>query len=248
MSHKYLGQPFDIHVGGVDLIFPHHTNEIAQSECAYGCLFSNFFVHNAHLMVNGEKMSKSKNNFYTVGDLIGKGYDKRAVRYEFLKSNYRQTLDFIESNMSGNKSIIDKFDNFMERLNMTNGAGLSNLDDILNTAKEAFENGMDNDLNTPEALAAVFELISNVNKNYEGLSKENGQKIKELMLSFDTVLGVLPEKTERQLTPEEQDLIDKRQAARVAKDWATADALKAQLNALGIEIKDTPTGPQIRFV
>ena len=248
MSHKYLGQPFDIHVGGVDLIFPHHTNEIAQSECAYGCLFSNFFVHNAHLMVNGEKMSKSKNNFYTVGDLIGKGYDKRAVRYEFLKSNYRQTLDFIESNMSGNKSIVDKFDNFMDRLENTNGAGLSNLDDILNTAKEAFENGMDNDLNTPEALAAVFELISNVNKNYEVLSKENGQKIKELMLSFDTVLGVLPEKTERQLTPEEQDLIDKRQAARVAKDWATADALKAQLNALGIEIKDTPTGPQIRFV
>ena len=248
MSHKYLGQPFDIHVGGVDLIFPHHTNEIAQSECAYGCLFANFFVHNAHLMVNGEKMSKSKNNFYTVRDLVGKGYDKRAIRYEFLKSGYRQTLDFIESNMTGNKSIIDKLDNFMERLAVAGGNGWNEIDKVLSDSKDAFEEAMDNDLNTPEALACVFELMSVVNKNFEQLSKEDADKIAEQMKSFDTVLGILPEKSERTLTQEEQDLIDKRQEARVAKDWATADALKAELNALGIEIKDTPTGPQIRFI
>ena len=248
MSHKYLGQPFDIHVGGVDLIFPHHTNEIAQSECAYGCLFANFFVHNAHLMVNGEKMSKSKNNFYTVRDLVGKGYDKRAIRYEFLKSGYRQTLDFIESNMTGNKSIVDKLDNFMERLNVANGAGWTDIDSVLANSKNAFEEAMDNDLNTPEALACVFELMSVVNKNFELLSKADANKITEQMKSFDTVLGILPEKSERTLTQEEQDLINKRQEARVAKDWATADALKAELNARGIEIKDTPTGPQIRFV
>jgi cysteinyl-tRNA synthetase len=131
---------------------------------------------------------------------------------------------------------------------MANGSGLSNIEDILKTAKESFEKGMDNDLNTPEALAAVFDLISEINKRFENLSKQDGQQVKELMMSFDSVLGVLPEKNERQLTQEEQDLIDKRQAARVAKDWATADSLKAQLNALGIEIKDTPTGPQVRFI
>ena len=248
MSHKYLGQPFDIHTGGVDLIFPHHTNEIAQSECAYGCLFANFFVHNAHLMVNGEKMAKSKHNFYTVRDLIAKGYDKRAIRYEFLKSSYRQTLDFIESNMAGNKSIIDRLDNFMERLNTANGNGWNETDSVIQTARTNFEEAMDNDLNTPEALAAIFELMNVVNKNFDSLSSADATKITDTIKSFDTVLGVLPEKQERTLTAEEQDLIDQRQAARQAKDWATADALKAKLIARGIEIKDTPTGPQIRFV
>jgi len=116
MSHKYLGQPFDIHVGGVDLIFPHHTNEIAQSECAYGCQFVNFWIHNAHLMVNGKKMSKSLGNFYTLPDLLAKGYDARAIRYELIKSHYRQTMDFNEKNMEGNKTVIDRLMNFMERL------------------------------------------------------------------------------------------------------------------------------------
>ena len=248
MSHKYLGQPFDIHTGGVDLIFPHHTNEIAQSECAYGCLFSNFFVHNAHLMVNGEKMSKSKHNFYTVRDLLAKGYDKRAIRYEFLKSNYRQTLDFIESNMAGNKSIVDRLDNFMERLNVANGSGWNEADSVIQTARTNFEEAMDNDLNTPEAFAVIFELMNTVNKNFDSLSADDAKKIADTIKSFDTVLGVLPEKQERTLTSEEQSLIDQRQAARQTKDWATADALKAQLAARGIEVKDTPTGPQIRFV
>ncbi|MBO5997808.1 MAG: cysteine--tRNA ligase [Alphaproteobacteria bacterium] len=248
MSHKYLGQPFDIHTGGVDLIFPHHTNEIAQSECAYGCLFANFFVHNAHLMVNGEKMSKSKNNFYTVRDLLNKGYDKRAIRYEFLKSSYRQTLDFMEGNMAGNKSVIDRLDNFMERLGTANGTGWNETDTAVQNARKAFEEAMDNDLNTSEALAAVFELIGIVNKNFDALSKDDANKIIDLMKLFDTVLGVLPEKTERTLTAEEQSLIDQRQAARQAKDWATADALKAELIARKIEVKDTPTGPQIRFI
>lgn len=248
MSHKYLGQPFDIHTGGVDLIFPHHTNEIAQSECAYGCLFANFFVHNAHLMVNGEKMSKSKHNFYTVRDLLDKGYDKRAIRYEFLKSNYRQTLDFIEGNMTGNKSIVDKLDNFMDRLTNANGAGWNEVDTVLAKSAEDFEAGMDNDLNTPEALAAVFDLVNTINKNFDALSQQDALKITDVMKKFDTVLGVLPDKNTRQLLPEEQDLINRRQEARIAKDWVTADSLKAELLARNIEVKDTPQGPQIRFL
>ena len=199
-------------------------------------------------MVNGEKMSKSKHNFYTVRDLLAKGYDKRAIRYEFLKSNYRQTLDFIESNMAGNKSIIDRLDNFMERLSSASGNGWNELDTTIQTARTNFENAMDNDLNTPEALAVIFELMNVVNKNFDNLSSDDAKKVADLMMSFDTVLGILPEKQERTLTAEERELIDKRQAARIAKDWATADTLKAELIAKGIEIKDTPTGPQVRFI
>ena len=136
----------------------------------------------------------------------------------------------------------------MERLSMANGSGWTAVDQVLSDSKNSFENAMDNDLNTPEALACVFELMSVVNKNFDVLSKDDAIKIVDQMKSFDTVLGVLPEKKERVLTDEEKELINKRQEARVAKDWATADALKVQLNALGIEIKDTPTGPQIRFI
>lgn len=248
IAHKYLGQPFDIHTGGIDLIFPHHTNEIAQSESAYGTMFCNFFMHNDYLKVNGEKMSKSKHNFYTLHDLLEKGYDKRAIRYEFLKSSYRQTLDFLEANMVSNKSVIDRFDNFMDRLDAANGAGWDKLDEVLSKAVADFTAGMDNDLNTPAGLAVIFDLMSEVNKNFDKLSKQDGAKVATQMSAFDMVFGILKEKSDRQLTAEEQSIIDRRQAARVAKDWATADALKAELIARGIEVKDTPQGPQIRFV
>lgn len=248
IAHKYLGQPFDIHTGGIDLIFPHHTNEIAQSESAYGTMFCNFFMHNDYLKVNGEKMSKSKHNFYTLHDLLNKGYNERAIRYEFLKSSYRQALDFLESNMESNKSIIDKFDNFMDRLDNANGSGWSDVDSALAKANEDFTNAMDNDLNTPAGLACIFELMNLINKNFDQLSKDDAQKVTDQMRRFDTVFGLLKEKTTRQLTAEEQDIIDRRQAARQNKDWATADALKAELIAHKIEVKDTPQGTQVRFI
>ena len=249
MSHKYLGQPFDIHVGGVDLIFPHHTNEIAQSECAYGCLFVNFWIHNAHLMVNGKKMSKSAGNFFTLPDLLQKGYDARAIRYELIKSHYRQTMDFNEKNMEGNKTVIDRLMNFMERLEQAAApSDFSDLDRLLAQSKKAFEEGMDNDLNTPVALAAMFDFMNEINKNFHQISQQDAQKIKEQMLSFDSVFGLLKQEEERTLTPEQQALIDKRQAYRLAKDWANADALKKQLLDMGIEVKDTPTGPVWKFI
>lgn len=249
MARKYLGQPFDLHIGGVDLIFPHHTNEIAQSECAYGKKFVNYWMHNAHLMVNGKKMSKSANNFYTVNDLIQKGYSSEAIRYEFLKAHYRAVLDFQESNMTGNQSVIDRLGNFITRLQReVVGAGWDGLEDALKRAKNGFEAGMDDDLNMPEALAAIFTLMTEVNKNFNTLSTEDAKKVLELMYSFDSVLALLPKTTEKTLTPEQQDLIDRRQDARKNKDWATADALKQELIAQGIEVKDTPQGPVWRII
>lgn len=243
MGHKYLGQPFDIHLGGVDLIFPHHTNEIAQAECAYGSQFVNFWMHNAHLMVNGKKMSKSLGNFYTIRDLLAKGYSKRAIRYEYLKAHYRQTMDFVESNMAGNQSAVDRFNNLMERLKTANGAGWPDVQATIDKAQTAFETAMDADLNMPEALAAVFELMSSVNKNFDVLSAADAALVEQAMRRFDTVLGLLEDKADIGLPAGAQELIDKRQAYRLAKDWANADALKQQLLAMGVEVKDTPQGP-----
>lgn len=249
MSHKYLGQPFDIHVGGVDLIFPHHTNEIAQSECAYGCQFVNFWIHNAHLMVNGKKMSKSLGNFYTLPDLLAKGYDARAIRYELIKSHYRQTMDFNEKNMEGNKTVIDRLMNFMERLEQASSqTDYAELNAVISNAKKSFEDGMDNDLNTPVALASVFDFMNEINKNFDKISPSDAAKIKAQMLSFDSVLGLLKQEEERTLSAEQEALIAKRQEYRLAKDWAHADALKKELLDMGIEVKDTPNGPVWKFI
>lgn len=244
MARKYLGQPIDMHLGGVDLIFPHHTNEIAQSECAYGCQFVRYWVHNAHLMVNGKKMSKSAHNFYTLRDLTDKGYAPEAIRYELLKGHYRQTMDFRESNMAGNQTVVDKFVNFMNRLKENHaGAGWVDVDQAIDKVATRFEAGLDDDLNMPVALAAVFDFISEVNKNFAHLNTVDAEKITAQMMRFETVLALLPAQKEQTLTPEQQALIEKRQAYRQAKDWANADAVKQELLAQGIEIKDTPNGP-----
>lgn len=249
MARKYLGQPIDMHVGGVDLIFPHHTNEIAQSECAYGCKFVNYWVHNAHITVNGKKMAKSAHNFYTLRDLLDKGYTPEAIRYEFVKAHYRLTMDFIENNLKGNQSVVEKFSNFMERLSKeADGTGWSGAEQALDDVCQAFESGMDDDLNTPVALAGIFAFMTEVNKNFNHLSAAQAQKIKECMLKFDTVLAILPIREERALTAEQKQLIEERQQYRIQKQWDKADAVKQVLADQGIVLKDTPNGPVWRFV
>ncbi len=244
MARKYLGQPIDMHVGGVDLIFPHHTNEIAQSECAYGCKFVNYWVHNAHLMVNGRKMAKSANNFYTLRDLLDKGYSAEAIRYELIKAHYRMTMDFQENNLQGNQTVIDKLSNLISRLDEPKtGLGWEDCERAIEAVLTGFEKGLDDDLNMPIALASVFDFISSVNKNFDTLSLDNAQKIKDVILKLDTVLALLPKKKEQKLTAEQEALIQKRQEYRLAKDWANADAVKQQLLEMGIIVKDTPNGP-----
>ena len=244
MSHKHLGQPFDIHVGGIDLVFPHHTNEIAQSECAYGCEFVKYWMHNEHITVNGQKMSKSLGNCFTLTQLLEKGYSAAAIRYEFIKSHYRQRMDFMESNLSGNQTVINRLEDFLKRLSdVKNGSGWVELPETLKRASEGFEKGLDDDLNLSVALAAVFELMNTVNKNFDKLSVSDAEQITALMRRFDEVLAIMPEIKEDVLESDLQEILDKRQAARLAKDWATADALKAELIARGVEVKDTPNGP-----
>lgn len=244
MARKYLGQPIDIHTGGVDLVFPHHTNEDAQSVCAYGGEFVRYWMHNGHITVNGEKMSKSKGNSYTLTDLLNKGYAPEAIRYEIIKAHYRQRMDFNEGNMVGNQTVIDRLGEFLRRLTDVKGKnGWDGLQNAISRAEGAFERGLDDDLNMSVALAGIFEFMTEVNKHFDSLSEQDAKQITDLMRRFDTVLAVMPQIKEETLAPELQALIDKRQQFRLAKDWAGADALKQELLSKGIEVKDTPAGP-----
>lgn len=243
MARKYLGQPLDMHVGGVDLIFPHHTNEIAQSECAYGCRFVNYWLHNAHITVNGKKMSKSAHNFFILKDLLDKGYTAEAIRYELIKAHYRMTMDFQESNLKGNQSVVDRLINFIHRLKEeVCGSGWSDLDEALQTVREKFETGLDDDLNMPVALAAIFDFISLVNKNFHQLSRENADCILDQMNRFDSVLGLLPQEQKQSLTPEQEHLFQEWQQARSVKDWEKADHIRSLLAQQHIEVKVTKNG------
>lgn len=249
MARKYLGQPIDIHTGGVDLVFPHHTNEDAQSVCAYGGEFVRFWMHNGHITVNGQKMAKSLGNAYSVSDLLDKGYTPAAIRYEFIKAHYRQRMDFNETNLNGNQAAIDRLEDFLRRLTeVKDSKGWDGLKKALEDAQRGFEDGLDDDLNMSQALAALFELMTTVNKHFNDISKQDAQDITTLIRKFDTVLAVIPKIKQETLTPELQALIDKRQELRLAKDWAAADALKQELLAQGIEVKDTPTGPVWRKI
>jgi len=249
MSKKYLGQPFDVHTGGIDLVFPHHTNEIAQSECAYGTKFVNYWMHNDHITVNGKKMSKSLGNCFTVNELLEKGYSPEAIRYEFVKAHYRQKMDFMESSLPGNQSAIDKFGNFINRLkNEAHGQGWDGTKEAINQVVANFEKGMDDDLNTSVALAAIFDFMTEINKHFSELSVENAKEILNVMNKFNSVLAVFPTEKQQELTDEQKDLIDRRQKARLEKDWATADSLKKQLAEQGVEVKDTPNGPVWRIL
>lgn len=249
MARKYLGQPIDIHVGGIDLVFPHHTNEIAQSECAYGTEFVRYWMHNEHITVNGKKMSKSLGNCFTLTQLLERGYSAASIRYEFIKAHYRQRMDFVEANLNGNQTVLDRFKDFLVRLSeVKTGSGWAELPEVLKRAEEGFEKGLDDDLNMSVSLAAIFEFMSEVNKNFTALSPADAAAITKTMRRFDEVLGVLPEIKEESLSPAQQALIDKRQEYRLAKDWAAADALKQELLVMGIEVKDTPNGPVWRLI
>lgn len=249
MSRKYLGQPFDIHTGGIDLVFPHHTNEVAQSECAYGTKFVNYWMHNEHITVNGKKMSKSLGNCFTLNELLAKGYSAEAIRYEFIKAHYRQRMDFQEASLAGNQSVIDKLGNLISRLkNEAKGKGWADLPMAISNLLAGFEKGMDDDLNVSVALACMFDFIGEVNKNFDKISPENAVQISEVLYRLDSVLAIFPAEKTQELTAAQQELIARRQEARLAKNWAEADELKKQLSAQGIEVKDTPTGPVWRII
>ena len=241
MSSRYLGQPFDVHMGGIDLIFPHHTNEIAQSEAAFGKKFCNYWIHNAHLMVNGEKMSKSLGNFYTLRDLLKKGYDSKAIRYELMGTHYRQSLDFREDNLKRIPQILQRFYDFLDKLDNANGAGSKKALKLTKEARQNFEKAMDDDLNMSGGLAAIFDFMTEVNKIMDKINADEAKEIKKTMLEFDTVIGVMQHE-KADIGEEAMELIYQREDARKKKDFAAADRIRDELKKRGIILEDSAQG------
>jgi len=243
MSMRYLGDSFDIHTGGVDNIFPHHDDEIAQSEGATGKPFVRYWMHSAHLIVDGRKMSKSAGNFYTLRDILAKGYSGREVRYVLLSAHYRQALNFTFEAVEAAKVALGRIDAFTERLRDQGGAGAA-LPAWAVEAGTAFDAAMDQDLNVPEALAAVFALVHGGNKALDRGERGFGDKVLDLLADMDRVLGVLLQPAEA-LPEAVQAKLDARAAARAAKDWQASDRLRDDLAAMGWVVKDTPEGQKV---
>lgn len=246
MSMEYLGESFDIHCGGVDLIFPHHENEIAQSEGATGKPFVHFWVHTEFLLVEGEKMSKSKGNYYTVRQLIEQGHSPMAIRYLLLSVPYRTQLNFMLDGLAGAESALKGLRNFRRRVAEFEGTAGSQprIPDIISRAREDFEAGMDDDLNTSKALAALFEFRRDANTAMDAgeFGADDRAPVLELLVRIDSVLGVLGEERENILEPEIEVMIEDRNSARRNRDFKRADQIRAELVARGISLEDTPQG------
>jgi cysteinyl-tRNA synthetase len=246
MSMKYLGETFDIHCGGVDNLFPHHENEIAQSEAATGKKFVNYWLHNEHLLVEGKKMAKRLGNFFTVRDLIVKGYDPKAIRYLMISTHYRQQLNFTFEGLEAAKKTLDRLTNFVQRLlEVKIETSDGRVQQLVENVQNGFEEAMDDDLNISVALAHLFDFVRDVNNLLDNnlVSRVEAQEIRNLMLQFDKALGVIGElKKEEKLSREAEELIRKREEARKAKDWKTADKIREQLKTMGILIEDTGQG------
>ncbi len=253
MSMKHLGETFDIHTGGEDLIFPHHQNEIAQSEAFTGRKFVNYWFHNAFLLVNEKKMSKSLGNFYTLRDLIKKGYKPRAIRYALMSAHYRTPLNFTEEGIKAAQNSIDRLQEFIEKIRdlKKNSTAKENSEvkKILENARQVFENSMDDDLNINEALAAVFDVVRSVNSLIleNKVSRRDAEKAEAAMIRFDKVLGLLEEEKE-EISPEIKKLIEERNEARENKEWEKADQIREKIRQKGYELKDTREGTKIKRI
>jgi cysteinyl-tRNA synthetase len=246
MAMKYLGNPIDIHAGGIDLVFPHHENEIAQSEAATGQPFVRRWLHCQHLLVNNQKMSKSLGNFYTLRDLLGQGQKAMAIRYSLLSTHYRQAQNFTMEGLAAAEAAVQRLQDFLANLQTAEGTGTP-VDGLISKATQQFEEGMDDDLNISLGLAAIFEFVRDVNRLLADgrLSRENAQAVMAAMRQFDQVLGLLDE-VDAPVDAEVERLLQEREQARKRRDFATADQLRAQIAALGYVVEDTPRGPRLK--
>jgi cysteinyl-tRNA synthetase len=251
MSMRYLGETFDIHCGGIDNMFPHHENEIAQSEAATGKKFVNYWLHNEHLLVEGRKMAKKLGNFYMLLVLLGKGYDPIAIRYLLLSTHYRAQFNFTFEGLDAAKSAIERLRNFVRRLQDTDGKeSEGKVASAMLAVQTDFGCAMDDDLNISVALGALFDFVRDVNALLDAdiVSKKEADSVGTVMHGFDTVLGIIGEVEREELVPKEaKDLIQKREEARKAKDWATADTLRTRLREMGVVVEDTPQGVRWRL-
>lgn len=252
MVNKFLGTTIDIHSGGKDLIFPHHENEIAQSECANGCTFANYWLHNGYINIDNRKMSKSLGNFFTIRDITAK-YKPEVIRFFMLSAHYRSPVNFSDELMQQSLSAMERVYNCIDNLEFLlekaaerpeNDAEKELLSEI-DTAKKRFSDSMNDDLNTADAISAIFDIVSAANKNLS----QNGDNSKTAVSSalaaiheLGDVLGLFMKKEHENIDDEIEALIAKRNEARKNKDWAEADRIRDELKARNIILKDTPLG------
>ena len=246
MSMKYLGSHFDIHTGGEDNIFPHHENEIAQSEAATGETFVNYWLHCRHLLVDNMKMSKSLGNFYTLRDLLDQGFRPKGIRYALLATHYRQPMNFTLDNLHSAATGVQRLLDFMDNLRSANGSG-GDAAPLLRQAQEGFEQSLDNDLNISGAVGAIFQMVRDVNRLIADgrLGAADAAATLDLMHRFDGVLGVL-DREEGEGDAEVEGLLAQRQEARRNRDFERADALRDAIRERGYVVEDTPDGPRLK--
>ena len=247
MSMKFLAEQIDIHTGGIDLVFPHHQNEIAQSEAFSGkSPFVRYWFHNEYLQVEGKKMSKSLGNFYTLRDLLKKGYDPKAIRYLLLSTHYRTQLNFTFDSLDGADSAVRKINDFIISLRNLDSDCVFNerIPKLCNKAKKEFEKGLDDDLNITVSLAAIFDFMREINVliSENKVSGDNRDDVLKLIDMFDSVLGIV-DRDVLVLSDEVKALVADREKARVGKDWKNADLIRDKLLVLGIVVEDSLRGP-----
>ncbi len=247
MARKHLGKTIDLHAGGQDLVFPHHENEIAQSECANGCTFARYWMHNGFLNINNQKMSKSLNNFFTVREVADK-YGYEPIRYFMLTAGYRMPLNYTVELIEACKNSLERLYTCRDNLDFAIEHAHGDSDALVAKAEEAknkFVTAMDDDLNTPDALAALFDFVKDINTLSDAASRP---ALEQAAATFDElagVLGLLYNRKKDEVPAEVTDLVNQRAAAKKAKDWARADAIRAQLSEMGWTVTDTAQGPKV---
>jgi cysteinyl-tRNA synthetase len=249
MSMKYLGKTFDIHTGGIDNMFPHHEDEIAQSEAATGKPFVKYWLHCAHLVVDGQKMSKSLGNFYTLREILDKGWSGREVRYVLLYGHYRQALNFSFKSCEDARAALQRIDDFVTRIReVDSDKKNTNFANINERAENDFLAGLEDDLNIAAAIAALFSFIRDVNKLMDSgqFGREDANTALDTLRKFDSVLGVIDVDLKEEIPEEINAMVEARQQARKNKDFAESDRIRDELAAAGWIVEDTPNGSRIK--
>lgn len=248
MSCKYLGKHFDIHTGGVDNKFPHHENEIAQNEAAFNEKFVNYWLHCEHLIVDGEKMSKSKGNFYTLRDLLNKGLSAEAIRYSLMNSHYRKQLNFTIEGINQSQSAIDRVNDLIFRLKditKTDADDSAVMKELEEANKNFFESIYD-DLNVSEALGILFSFIKSINISFDSINVSSRDAIIKFIERVNNIINCFNMNGEKEIESEDEEkinkLIEERTLAKKEKNYKRADEIRDELNSMGIEIMDTPNG------
>lgn len=256
MATKFLAKTIDIHSGGQDLIFPHHENEIAQSECAHGVTFSKYWMHNGYINIDNRKMSKSLGNFFTVREIAAE-FDYEVIRFFMLSAHYRSPINFSKELMESARASLDRIYNCLADMkfaaqNADDRAELTEAEKAYMAALDGFKAkyvaAMDDDLNTADAISVIFEIVSEANKKItaeSGFAKSVIQRTVDIICELGGVLGLLGGKQEDALPEEVEALIEERAAARAEKNWAKSDEIRDRLKEMGIIVKDTPQGQQI---